>query len=156
VPYPRAVLPDGVLAVQQYLRGLAEVTALIDAAKIVTELPKAPVYPYVIVQWAGGLGHWPAMDEPAIQIDVIGGTKFACGLLTRTVRAAMWAIANDVVPEGVLVSGQEEVAPSWLPDTIPIPPLPRYVARYRVLTHANGDADPYPNSTTYPSLTIFP
>lgn len=136
MPNPLAVLPDGVLATQQYLRGIPEVTALIAAASIVSALPSKPVYPYVIVQWAGGLGHWPAMDEPAIQIDVIGGTKFACGQLARTVRAAMWAVANDTVSEGVLVSAHEEVAPSWLPDNIPTPPMPRYTARYRILMHA--------------------
>jgi hypothetical protein len=153
---PLAVLPDGVLAIQQYLQGIPEVTALIAPGSIVTTLPSAPVYPFVIVQWLGGLGHWPAMDETAIQIDVIGGTKFACGLLARTVRAAIWAISNDIVPEGILASGHEEVAPGWLPDTISIPPLPRYTARYRVLMHANANTDPYPGSTTYPSLTTFP
>lgn len=151
---PLSILPDGVLAIQQYLKGIPGVTELISATKIVSELPSAPVYPYVIVQWAGGLGHWPAMDEPAIQIDVIGGSKFACGQLARTVRAAIWAIANDVVAEGVLASGWEEVAPSWIPDTVPVPPLPRYVARYRVLMHANPD--PYPGSTVYPSSTTYP
>ncbi len=135
MPLPLTILPDGVLATIQYLRLRPEVTALIASGNIVTELPPVPAYPYVIVQWAGGIGHWPAVDEPAVQIDVIGGSKFACGMLARTVRAAVWAIANDTVPEGVLVSGHEEVAPSWLPDTIPTPPIPRYTARYRFLTH---------------------
>jgi len=137
MPNPLVVLPDPILCAQQYLKARSEVTALTAASKIVTELPSSPDYttPYVIVQWAGGLGHWPGMDETAIQIDVVGGTKPLCGTVTRTVRAAIWAIANDVVSAGVLASSQEEVAPSWLPDTIPVPPIPRYTARYRILTH---------------------
>lgn len=137
MPNPLTVLPDAVLATQQYLRLRPEITALTAATKVVSELPSSTDYstPYVVVQWAGGIGHWPAIDEPAVQIDVVGGTKYLCGQAARTVRAAVWAIANDVVPEGVLASGFEEVAPSWLPDTVPVPPLPRYTARYRIITH---------------------
>jgi len=45
------------------------------------------------------------------------------------------AIANDTVTEGVLVSASEEVGPQWIPDAVVVPPLPRYVARYRVILH---------------------
>lgn len=76
------------------------------------------------------------MDEPAIQVDVIATDRTQAKKLMLTVRAAILAIANDIIPNvGVLVSAYEEVGPSWLPDTIPIPPLPRYVARFRVLLH---------------------
>lgn len=137
MPSPIYLLPDPVLALQQYLRLRAEVTALTVGTKIVTEIPTSPDYatPYVIIQWGGGSGIWPAFDEASLQVDVIGGTKFACGKLARTIRATVWAIANDIVPEGVIASGSEEMAPAWLPDTTPVPPLPRYVARYRILTH---------------------
>ena len=137
MPNPLAVLPDVVLAVEQYLRLVPELTALTPAAYVVSELPPKPDYttPYVIVQWAGGNGIWPAVDEPAVQIDVVGGTKFLCSQVTRTVRAAVWAIANDVVPAGVLSSGTDEMSPAWFPDTVPIPPIPRYTARYQVTLH---------------------
>lgn len=134
---PIYVQPDPVLALIQYLRGIAELTTVTPAAKVVSELPSSPDYstPYVIVQRAGGTGIWPALDEPAMQVDTVGGSKVLCGLAARTVRAALWAIANDIVPAAVLVSGVDEMPPSWMPDMVPVPPLPRYTARYRVLMH---------------------
>jgi hypothetical protein len=135
MPNPIYVQADAPLAVIQYLRTIPALTALIDPAKIVTEIPSSPIYPYVIVQLAGGSGIWPALDEPALQIDSIGGAKPLCGQIARTIRAAVWAIANDTVAAGVLVSGADEMAPAWIPDTVPVPPLPRYTARYRILLH---------------------
>ncbi|TFB96526.1 MULTISPECIES: hypothetical protein [unclassified Cryobacterium] len=135
MPNPVYVLPDAVLATIQYLRTIPELTTLIDSTHIVTEIPSAPTYPYIVVQLGGGNGIWPALGNPALQIDSVGGSKQLCGQIARTVQAAVWAVANDRVPAGVLVSGTEEMGASWLPDTIPNPPLPRYVARYRLLTH---------------------
>ena len=134
---PLAVMPDAKLMVLQYLRLRPEITALTSASKIVTQIPVSPDYstPYVIVQWGGGNGIWPALDEPSMQIDVLGGTEVSCGTLMRTVRAAMWAIANDVVSAGTLVSMTSEVAPAWLPDTVATPPTPRFMAQYHILSH---------------------
>jgi hypothetical protein len=136
---PIVVMPDPLLAVQQYLASKTEITTLIAAAKIVTEIPfTSPSYPYVVLQWGGGLGIRPGIDEPSIQVDVIGkdkGDKALVGKISRTIRAVIWAIANDVVVAGTLVSGSDEMPPSWMPDTINVPPLPRYVARYRILLH---------------------
>lgn len=136
--YPIADLPDDELAILQYLRGVTALTVLIPAGSMRTELPNKPAYPFLLVQRAGGVtvdGH--SIDEAAIQVDVVGdaGTKAAVKKIANVTRAAILAIANDTVPEGVLVSGHEEVGPSWLPDTVPTPPLPRYTARYRVLLH---------------------
>ncbi|MET4780810.1 hypothetical protein [Glaciihabitans sp. UYNi722] len=134
--YPITPLPDDELALLQYLRGIPEVTTLIPAARLTTELPPTPVYPVVLISLAGGTALVPrAIGEPAFQVDVVGGTKAQCKKLTLTIAAAILAIANDVVPEAVLVSATEEVGPSWLPDTVPVPPIPRYTARYRVLLH---------------------
>lgn len=136
MPYPIVVMPDDELALIEYLRSIPEVTALIPAARITLQLPPSPTYPVVLVQRIGGdFLVWPQIDQPALQIDVIGGTRHQCKQLMLTVRAAILAIANDVVAEGVLSSATEEVGPSWLPDTIPNPPLPRYTARYRVSLH---------------------
>ncbi len=136
--FPVVVLPDDELALLEYLRSVAEVTALVPAARITLELPPSPVYPVVLLQRAGGIGIWPALDEPAIQVDVVAdaGQRRACKVLAQTVRAAILAISNDVVTEGVLASATEEIGPQYLPDTIPVPPLPRYTARYRVLLHS--------------------
>ena len=135
--FPITVQPDPVIALQQYLRARPELVAITAATKIVSEIPSSPSYatPYIVVQWTGGTGIWPAIDEPSLQVDAVGGSKAVCSLAARTVRACIWAIANDTVAAGVLVSGAEEVAPSWLPDTVPVPPLPRFTARYRVILH---------------------
>ena len=138
--YPVFVQPDAILVLLQYLRQRPELTALIAADHIVTEIPSAdathPVtYPYIVIQRGGGRGIWPGLDEPSLQVDSVGGTKALCGQIARTVRACIWAIAGDVVPAGVLASGSDEMPPAYLPDTIPVPPLPRYVARYSIIIH---------------------
>ncbi len=135
MPNPVYVQPDAVLALLQYLRLRPEVTALIPADHLVTEIPSSPTYPYVVVQLGGGNGIWPGLDEPAMQVDTVGGTKYLCGQIARTIRACIWAIANDTVPAGVLASGSDEMGPAYIPDMTPTPPLPRYTARYRVLLH---------------------
>jgi hypothetical protein len=136
--YPILAMPDDELALIQYLRGVPEVLALIPAARITMELPPAPVYPVILVQRAGGKSvNYRAVDEPALQVDVVAdpGQRRACKILTLTTRAAILAIANDVVPEAVLASASEEVGPQWLPDTVVTPVLPRYTARFRIVMH---------------------
>lgn len=133
--YPLSPLPDDELALIQYLRGVPEVTALVPGARITTDLPPSPVYPVVLVQRMAGQTLTWGVDEPALQVDVVGGAKDECKVLTQTVRAAILAIANDVVDEATLVSAYEEMGPTWLPDTVPTPPLPRYTIRFRVLLH---------------------
>ena len=135
MPNPVTVQPDAVLALLQYLRLRPELTAIIPADHIVTEIPTSPTYPYVIVQEGGGTGIWPALDEPALQVDTVGGLKPLCSQIARTVRACIWAIANDVVPAGTLCSGSDTMRLAYLPDMVPTPPLPRYVARYSLLLH---------------------
>jgi hypothetical protein len=135
MPNPVYVQPDATLAILQYLRLRPELTALLPAASIVTQIPTRPTYPYVLVTLGGGSGIWPAMDEPSMQIDTMGGTKVLCGQIARTVRACIWAIANDTTPAGVLSSSHDEMAPAYIPDMVPTPPLPRYTARYAVLIH---------------------
>ena len=137
MPFPLTQYPDDELALIQYLRTVPEVTALVPGTRITTELPPSPTYPVVLVQRAGGVGIWPALDDAALQVDVVAaaGARRACKVLAQTVRAAVLAIANDIVPEGVLASASEEIGPQYLPDTVPVPPLPRYTARYRVITH---------------------
>jgi hypothetical protein len=134
--YPIRVLPDAVLCVLQYLRSKTVVTSLISADKIVTTIPASGTsYPYVLVQLMSSDGMWPAMDRASFQVDVVGGTKADNYTLARSIRAAIWAIANDTVSAGVLVSASEEVGPQWMPDMIPTPPLSRYTARYSVIVH---------------------
>lgn len=133
---PISVLPDAELALIQYLRSVTLVTDLVPAERITTTLPPKPTYPVILVVRMGGLANaWQQIDGPALQVDVIGGTRHQCQQIARTVRAAILAIRNDQVTEATLVSGAEEVGPQWLPDQVAVPPLPRYVARYQVLIH---------------------
>ena len=141
--YTLDVLPDPTLSVISYLKSISEVTALIAGDHILTAIPTKPDYPYILVQQAGGKGNWPAIDVVAIQVDVLGGTQSRCNHIARTVRAAIWAIANDSVTVSsdgstltvVLVKGEDESGPSWMPDMVPVPPLSRYTARYAVTLH---------------------
>ena len=136
MPKPINVLPDAELAVIQYLRARSEVTALVSSDRITTVLPPQPTYPHVTLMRLGGDSlAWGNIDESAVQIDVWGGSRYQCQRIARTIRACILAIANDTVSEGTLVSGFEETAPQWLPDDVVVPPLPRFVARYRVLLH---------------------
>jgi hypothetical protein len=136
MPRPIVVLPDAELTLIQYLRARTEVTSKIPAARIVTSIPPKPTYPIVLVSRAGGKAVVKEyIDEPALQVSVVGGTKYDCSELIRTIRAAIVSIANDRVDAGLLVSGFEEVGAQWTPDTTTTPPLSRYIARFTVLMH---------------------
>ena len=137
------VLPDPTLAVIAYLQSISQVSSLVPADHILTAIPLNPTYPYILVQQGGGRGIWPGIEDASIQIDVLGGIQEMCNLIARTVRAAIWAIANDIVSitsnsstvSVALVKGEDEVAPSWIPDLVPNPPLSRYTARYAITLH---------------------
>ena len=134
--YPISVLPDAELAILQYLRAQSVVTDLVPAERITTALPKQPVYPHVTVKRIGGTAvAWQRVDSAALQVDVWGGSRYECQQIIRTVRAALLAIYGDKVDEANLVSASEEVGPQWIPDTVMVPPLPRFVARFQVLLH---------------------
>jgi hypothetical protein len=136
MPRPIIVQPDAELAVIQYLRARTQVTDLIPSDRITTTRPAEPTYPLVTVMRIGGTStSWQGLDEPALQVDVIGGSRYQCQQLARVIRGCILAIANDTVSEATLASGSEEVGPQWFPDQVVVPPLPRYVARYRVLLH---------------------
>lgn len=133
---PVYVLPDAPLAVIQYLRSTAAITALIDPERITTRIDPEPTYPVLLVQRMGGqvIGRG-GIDNSTLQVSCIGGSEFECSKLIRTVRATILAIANDVVSEGTLVSGFELVGPSWIPDTTTEPPLSRFILRVQVVLH---------------------
>jgi len=134
--YPITVLPDSELALIQYLRSKTELTALVPAERITTALPPQPTYPVVLIQRIGGQAlAWQSLDEPAYQVDVVGGSRYQCQQIARTVRACILAIFNDVVSEATLSSASEEVALQWMPDDVVVPPLSRFTARYRVILH---------------------
>lgn len=134
--FPITVLPDGELALIQYLRSRTEVTTLVPAERITTALAPNPTYPVILVQRIGGNAKaWQKIDEPAFQVEVVGGTRYQCQQIARVVRACILAIRNDTVTEATLVAGFEEVGIQWIPDNVVVPPLPRFVARYQVLLH---------------------
>lgn len=133
--YPVNVLPDGELALIQYLRSRTEITDFVPADRITTALAPQPTYPVVLVRRIGGLVKSWQIDEPAFQVEVVGGSRYQCQQIARAVRACILAIRNDTVTEATLVAGFEEVGIQWIPDNVVVPPLPRFVARYQVLLH---------------------
>lgn len=133
--YPVNVLPDGELALIQYLRSRTEITDFVPADRITTALAPQPTYPVVLVRRIGGLVKSWQIDEPAFQVEVVGGSRYQCQQIARAVRACILAIRNDTVAEATLVAGFEEVGIQWIPDNVVVPPLPRFVARYQVLLH---------------------
>lgn len=135
---PVIIQPDAELALIQYLRGRTEVASVVAADRITTVLPPEPDFsiPRVLIQRTGGSSlAWQTIDQPAYQIDVVGGTRHECQTVMRHVRGAVMAIANDTVSEGVLAASEEEIGPTWMPDNVPIPPVPRYTWRCRVFIH---------------------
>lgn len=133
---PISVLPDAELALIQYLKAQPLVTALVSGERITTTLPPKPSYPHVTIKRVGGTAvAWQHIDSAALQVDVWGGSRYDCQRIARTIRAAIVAIYNDQVNEAILVSGFEEVGPQWLPDTVTVPPLSRFTARFQVLLH---------------------
>ena len=135
---PIIIQPDAELALIQYLRGTSAVTSVVAADRITTSLPPQPDFaqPRVLVQRVGGGSlAWQTIDEPAFQVDVLGGSRYECQTAMRHVRGAVMAIANDTVSAGVLASSEEEIGPSWMPDNVPIPPVPRYTWRCRIFIH---------------------
>jgi hypothetical protein len=134
--YPITVLPDAELSLLQYLRALSIVTDLVPAERITTALPPKPVYPHVTIKRVGGTAvAWQRVDSAALQLDVWGGSRKECQDIARTIRAAILAIYGDKVDEANLVSASEEVGLQWIPDTLTVPALPRYVGRFQVLLH---------------------
>lgn len=133
--YTPSVMPDGELALIQYLRSRTEVTSLVPSERITTTRPAEPTYPLVTVMRIGGLANDWQIDSPALQVEVIGGSRYQCQQIARAIRACVLAIRNDVVSEATLASGAEEVGIQWIPDSVVVPPLPRFVARYQVLMH---------------------
>jgi len=138
MPNPLYVLPDLDLALLAYYRARTEIMAILPGtSSIATQLPSGFVSPapFVVLNVLGGGGIWPALGDDAVGIDCYGSDKITAGKLARTVRAATWAISNDIIGGATLCSADEEVGPQWFPDAAPTIPLPRYVARYRVVYH---------------------
>ena len=126
---------DVELATIQMLRATPGVTALVPAASITTQLPPNPMYPHVLIQRASGqMLTWVTIDAPVVQVDVMGTTQGQASRAMLAVRAAILGLASTVVPEGVLESATEQIGPSWLPDTVSVPPVPRYTAHFEIIT----------------------
>ncbi len=132
---PIVVHADAELAVISYLCTIPQLTTLCAGSRIATTLPARPVYPAVLVTRVGGNEIWPALDVPVISVDVYGTDKANAAAVMATVRGALLAIASDTVAGCVLVSAVEESGPQWIPDTIVPVPVPRYNARFRIITH---------------------
>lgn len=135
-----AVQPDVELAVVNYLRGFASLTAASPTglgAKVGTELPATPTWPFVVLtlQDDGITAHgW--LSHPRFQIDSWADTKKKARDAAFVTVAAIFDITGTrdgaviSVPEDVILSG-----PRWLPDDTIKPARPRYITDVRLAAH---------------------
>lgn len=126
---------DAELAVLQYLRTVPELTSVLPPDRICTEIPADGRGAFLLVTRVLGEYLAPGVDAAILQVDAVAPAKKTANEIAAVASAALCGIANSIVAEGVLAAGFEELGPAWLPDTISVPPIPRYTARYRVVTH---------------------
>jgi hypothetical protein len=128
------VLPSLERLIVEYLRGVAEVQALVSQ-RVSLSLPSSPTYPLVSILLVSGEERVQRhLDAATIQVDVWGGTREQADVLARTVRAALLEMprAHDTATVTAVLT---LVAPRWLPDELAVPPRPRYTADYQIVYH---------------------
>jgi hypothetical protein len=128
------VLPSIERLVVEYLRGSADVQALVNQ-RVSTALPTSPTFPLVSVLLVSGEERVQRhLDAATIQVDAWGGTKDQADLLARTVRAVLLEMprAHDTATVTAVIT---LVAPRWLPDETSEPSRPRYTADYQIVYH---------------------
>lgn len=130
---PVRMLPDAERLVADYLRGHADVAALVTT-RVSTELPPQPVYPLVTLSRIGGVPAIPNyLDNPRIEIYCWATGRQAARTLAATVQAAMFQIVG-VRPLGTVTGAVEDgLGPRWDPDTRTN--VPRYTLLFELYIH---------------------
>lgn len=132
------VLPDVEQLVIDYLRASTEVGTEVGDRVWPEKPADPPAEPYVLVQRLGGSVAVPRrLDAGRVQIDVYGGSRFACHRAARAIRAAMWEAHKATHAVGVVTGVEEESGPSWLPDPVDTAGRrkPRYTQSLIVFAH---------------------
>lgn len=114
---PVRLLPDAERLVGTYLRGHADVVALV-ATRVSTELPANPIYPAVTVTRVGGVPSLAGyLDVARLELSCWATTKAAAHTLARTVEAALLGAPAVAHALGVVTdSRQVGDGLNWNPD----------------------------------------
>jgi hypothetical protein len=130
---PLRTLPDAELIVTTYLRGHADVAALVGT-RVSTQLPPVPVLPLAIVARVGGVPSLSGyLDVARLELSAWAATKAAAHLLARTLEAVMLTLPGTR-PAGVVTDvRQTDDGLRWAPD--PDTDTPRYQLVFEVYTH---------------------
>lgn len=123
------LLPDIEQLMSSFLGDQSEIVALVGD-RVYTAVPKAPVWPLLLVRRIGGVpivGNPLRVDQPIVQLDAYGGTKKQARDLCETARAAIQQRVQGTHATGVVASFRFGNM-NWLPDQFYEPAKPRYVA----------------------------
>lgn len=124
------VLPDTERLVRSYLAQVTDITALVGT-NISTEQPGTPPAAWITFTRLGGpaLAQLPeAMDIARFQFDAWASDKATASTIARTLRAALRASTNYILPTVGTLGGCSIITDiAWQPDTSRTPPTPRYV-----------------------------
>lgn len=131
---PLRLLVDAELLTVNWLRGHADVTALV-ATRVYTEVPAQPVYPLLRVIRIGGVPMIAQhLDIARVQIDAWAATKKAARDLAATAQAAMHELPG-ARPLGVVTAVEDDLGFTWSPDDAT--DQPRYVFGVSIYIHPN-------------------
>lgn len=121
------VLPDAELVAIDYLLAQPEIATLVGA-RISNTSPSSPTYPYLTVERVGGRRQIRVrLDNARLQVGAWGATRTEASLLARTAEAALIRMKGYVHDTGVVGLVDSEMGPSWMPDTVRLPPTPRFI-----------------------------
>jgi hypothetical protein len=127
------LLPVAELLAVTYLRGVAEVTALV-AGRVGTAVPAGPTFPYLVVRRFGGIppvrGH---LDAARLQVDAWGRTKTEARYRAATAQAALLAMPQAAHAGAVMTGVADDLGLTWQPD--PEDAQPRYL--FGVVTYGH-------------------
>ena len=126
------IQPDIELAVIDFLRSYAPLTA--TGAKVGSELPASPSWPFITVVRLGGPADFPGwLDHPRVQVDAWADTKAQAYSAIAAARAGLLDLPG-VHDNTVITAADELTGPQWLPDPV-ANSRPRYFVVFSLTTH---------------------
>ena len=113
---PLRLLVDAELLTVNYLRSVADVTALV-ATRVYTALPPTPAFPLLRIIRIGGT---PVvrqhLDIARIQVDSWATSKASAWRVATTAQAALHAMPDVTHPLGVVTAVEDDMGLTWSPD----------------------------------------
>lgn len=124
------LLPDTERLVRSYLAQITELTTLVGT-NVSTEQPATTPSAWVTFTRLASPAYTPlpeAMDIARFQFDAWATDKGTANQIARTLRAALRASSNYILPTVGTLGGCTIVTDiAWMPDSSRTPPTPRYV-----------------------------